>query len=80
LVHLFAAGHLDLGGGEKDLVWVLPWLSWSLLFAASSFILWHRGWPISRASACATLVGLAGVLLAAILLALTGQLGFAARF
>ena len=48
LVHLIASGQLDLGGGEKDLVWVVPWLVWSLLFAASSFDLLRRGWSLSR--------------------------------
>lgn len=80
LVHLIASGRLDLGGGEKDLVWVLPWLLWSLLFAASSLVLWRRGWSLSSSLLGSSLVGLAGVLVAGILLAALGQLGVAGRF
>ena len=80
LVRLIAGGQLDLGGGEKDLVWVLPWLLWSLLFAASSLVLWRRGWSLPRSTVRSAVVGLAGVLLAALLLAAFGQLGVGGRF
>lgn len=80
LLCLIAGGQLDLGGGEKDLVWVLPWLLWSLLFALSSFILWHRGWSVARSTVASVIAGLAGVLLTAILLAVAGQLGVGGRF
>ena len=80
LVHLIASGRLDLGGGEKDLVWVLSWLLWSLLFALNSFGFWRRGWPALRSSAWSAVVGLVGLLLAAALLAAFGQLGVAGRF
>ncbi len=80
LVQLIGSGALDLGGGEKDLVWVLPWLLWSLLFAASSLILWHRGWSLSHSTVLSAVVGLAGVLLAAVLLAIFGLLGIGGRF
>ena len=36
LTDAIARGSLDLGGGEKDLVWVLPWTLWSLLFAVTA--------------------------------------------
>lgn len=80
LVELLASGRLALGGGEKDLVWVLPWLLWSLLFAGGSLVLWRRGRRVLRASLASALVGLTGVLLAALVLALLGQLGVAGRF
>ena len=80
LLILIANGHLDLGGGEADLVWVLVWLVWSVLFALSSVVLWRRGWSIGRSVVRSMLVGLVGLLLAAILLALVGQLGVAGRF
>ncbi|HUE84107.1 MAG TPA: hypothetical protein VMM84_18535 [Pyrinomonadaceae bacterium] len=31
IVYLIASGYFDLGGGEKDLVVVLPWLLWSFI-------------------------------------------------
>ena len=80
LLQLLASGALDLGGGEKDLVWILPWFLWSLLYAISSFVLWRRGWPAFRSIGSSAVVGLAGILLAALLLAVFGQLGVAGRF
>lgn len=80
LVQLIANGVLDLGGGEKDLVWVLPWFAWSLTFAISSFILWSRGWSLSRSSTRSALVGLGVIVFAALLLAAFGQLGVGGRY
>lgn len=80
LVGLIADGRIDLGGGEKDLVWVLPWTLWSLLFGASAMILWRRGWSLPRALRRSAIVGISGVLLVAALMGLFGQLGVAGRF
>lgn len=80
LVILIANGQLDLGGGEKDLVWVLPWLLWSIIFAVSSFVLWYLGWPLSRSSARSAAVGFGGLVIVALLLAAFGQLGIGGRF
>jgi ABC-type Fe3+ transport system permease subunit len=67
LAHLIAAGRIDLGGGEKDLV-------------ISSCVLWRRGWPALRSTVWSAVVGLLGVLVAATILAVFGQLGVAGRF
>jgi hypothetical protein len=80
LLTLLADGRLDLGGGEMDLVWLIPWTLWSLVFAVSSFVLGSRGWSIARSVLRSTLVGLAAVLAGALLLAAFGQLGVAGRF
>ena len=80
LVRLVVDGQIDPGGGEKDLVWVLVWILWSVLFAISSFQLWRRRWSVARSVVRSALVGIVGVFLAAILLALFGQLGVAGRF
>lgn len=76
---LIANGQLDLGGGEKDLVWVVPWFLWSMIFAVSSFVLWYRGWSLWRSSARSAAVGIGGVLFAALVLAAFGQLGIGGR-
>ena len=44
LLHLIAYGYLNFGGGEKDLVLLLPWLLWSLLYGLAFAVLWKRGW------------------------------------
>ncbi len=79
-VRLIATGKLDFGGGEKDLVWVVPWLLWSLIFTVSSFILWYRGWSLWRSIWRSAVFGLGGVVLAALILATVGQLGVGSRF
>jgi hypothetical protein len=79
-VYLVGEGVLDLGGGEMDLVWVAPWLLWSLLFAVASLVFWRRGWPVTRATAWSAGVGLAGLCAAALILAALGRLGVAGRF
>lgn len=40
--YLIADGYLDFGGGEKDLILLLPWLLWSALFAIAGTIAWFR--------------------------------------
>jgi hypothetical protein len=80
LLNLIADGALSVGGGEKDLVWLLPWTLWSVTFAVSSFVLWSRGWPVAGASARAALIGVGVVLVAAAALAALGQLGIGGRF
>ena len=39
LFFALAEGYLNLGGGEKDIVFVIPWLLWSLLFAVSAIVM-----------------------------------------
>lgn len=35
---LLAEGHLSLGGGEKDLILLLPWMVWSIMFAVAFLV------------------------------------------
>ena len=46
LFFALAEGYPDLGGGEKDIVMVLPWLLWSLLFAVSASVMIVRRRPV----------------------------------
>ena len=64
LLILIGDGRLNFGGGEKDILLLIPWVLWSTAFAVSSLVLWHRGWPTRRAMRRSALVGV-GVLLAA---------------
>jgi hypothetical protein len=80
LVVAIGSDWISLGGGEKDLVVAIPWALWSVIFAVSSLVLWRRGWSLSRSIRRSAVVGLAGVVLAAALLAAVGQLGVAGRF
>ena len=80
LLSLLAGGQLNLGGGEKDVILVVPWLFWSVVYAFSSFFLWGRGWATGRATGLSILVATAGVLVAGLILALIGNLGIGGRF
>ena len=39
---LIANGYVDLGGGEKDLLLLIPWCVWSLIFIISGVVLWQK--------------------------------------
>lgn len=74
-LQLLASGSLSFGGGDKDLVLLLPWVIWSLLFAIASLVLWRRGWPVLLSTVWSAVAGLAGLLVAGAGVALAGQLG-----
>jgi hypothetical protein len=80
ILYLIASGHLDLGGGEMDLLVVLPCLLWSFLFAVTSLILWRRSWPVVRSTVWSAIAAFAGLLVTAVFLAFLGQLGVGGRF
>ena len=42
LAFLLAEGYLDFGGGEKDLLLLLPWTVWSLFYTFIFIILWVK--------------------------------------
>lgn len=42
-IFLIAEGYLNFGGGEKDLLLVIPWIVWSALFLVIGVIAWVRG-------------------------------------
>jgi hypothetical protein len=71
-------GYIEFGGGEKDILFVLPWTIWSLIFAGTAFMLWWRRWSLMRSLVCAFLFGAGGLLAVAAVLALTGSLGLGA--
>lgn len=75
LVYVLAMGTFDLGGGEKDLVLVLPYFLWSFLYAVCSLELWRRGWSLRRSVMRSALLATAGLLATALVLDLFGQLG-----
>jgi len=75
LGYVLANGHLNLGGGEKDILVLLPWLVWSLLFAVSSWVFWRREYSITRSLLASALVGLFGLAIVGVALTILGQLG-----
>jgi hypothetical protein len=43
LAILISEGYLNLGGGCKDIILLIPWLLWSLLYSVFFIVLWIRG-------------------------------------
>lgn len=62
LAFVLAEGVLNLGGGEKDILWAFAWAFWSAVFATSSIFLIYRNWAIDRWALRSTLVS-TGVML-----------------
>lgn len=62
------AGPLSLGGGEKDILLVIPLLLWSLAFLCSCLVLWRRQTNMPRSIALSTAVATATVGLAWVVL------------
>jgi len=36
------AGILNFGGGDKDIILIIPWVLWSLTFAVAALVYWRR--------------------------------------
>ena len=54
-------GPFGLGGGEKDILILLPLALWSLVFAISSLAMWVVGATLAKSSRVSALIGV-GVL------------------
>ncbi len=80
LLSLLEGGQLDFGGGEKDVILVIPWLLWSVLYGFFSSLVWGRGRSIGRATGQSIVIATAGVLAGGLILALVGLLGIGGRF
>jgi hypothetical protein len=55
------AGLLGFGGGEKDVLLILPLALWSIVFAVASLAMWTRGASLPKATKVSALIAL-GVL------------------
>ena len=42
LAFLIAEGYLNFGGGEKDLLLLIPWILWSILYAIIYIVQWIK--------------------------------------
>ena len=40
---LISEGYLNLGGGCKDIILLIPWFLWSLLYSVFFIVFWIRG-------------------------------------
>lgn len=66
--HLLAEGLLNLGGGDKDILMVIPWLAWSILHLGYSILFWIRRTPLWRSALLSGLLGLFTLLAVALIM------------
>ena len=71
LGYLIAEDFIALGGGDKDLVWLLPWTLWALFFLVAGSVCWKR-----HASYLSWLGRSAGYSLGTMILLWGGLLGY----
>lgn len=77
LLYLIAEGRLDFGGGEKDLILLLPWLIWSVLFAVCSLVLIYRRWALAKWAASSAALATVGLFALGLVAHFYGVLGVA---
>ncbi|HLD46429.1 MAG TPA: hypothetical protein VJA64_01300 [Desulfobaccales bacterium] len=61
LLHLIGYGYLNFGGGCKDVVMIIPWMIWSLLYLIISIVGWRKHWSIAKGIAYSA-IGATGLL------------------
>jgi hypothetical protein len=61
---LISEGYLNLGGGCKDIILLIPWLLWSLVYSVFFIVLWIRGRSFGRLIAY-SVAGASGVIVLA---------------
>ncbi|HLD48121.1 MAG TPA: hypothetical protein VJA64_09865 [Desulfobaccales bacterium] len=78
MLHLIGYGYLNFGGGCKDVVMIIPWMVWSLLYLIISVVCWIKQWSMSKGIAW-SVIGATGLLALLFLLLFIGSsawLGF----
>jgi hypothetical protein len=80
LAYVLAEGDLNLGGGEKDIIVIVPWAFGSVVYGVTFFILWNRRIALGRSTVLSIAVAFAALLVAAVILALISHLGVLGRF
>jgi hypothetical protein len=68
LGYVLTEGVLNLGGGDKDILWAFAWAIWSIAFAISSIFLINRNWAVDKWALRSTIAS-TGVMLVLWLLA-----------
>jgi hypothetical protein len=58
---LISEGYLNLGGGCKDIILLVPWLLWSLIYSLIFVVLWIKGRSLGRLIAY-SIAGASGVI------------------
>ena len=72
MLHLIGYGYLNFGGGCKDVVMIIPWMVWSLLYLIISIVGWRKQWSIGKGFAW-SVIGATGLLALLFLLLFIGS-------
>ncbi len=63
LAYLIAEGLLNFGGGEKDLLLLIPWLIWSAIFLVVFIITWIKRLSIKMGIVYSVAISISAMLL-----------------
>ena len=69
---LIGSGYLNFGGGCKDVLMLVPWIIWSLIYLIISIVGWRKQWSIAKAIA-GSVIGATGILALLFLVLLVGS-------
>jgi len=74
---LIAEDYLSFGGGDKDIVILIPWVLWSFIYAVASIVMWVRRAALKRSILWSLGTSTAVLLLIWVVLLLlsTGEMG-----
>jgi hypothetical protein len=77
MVHLIGSGYLNFGGGCKDVLMMVPWMVWSLIYLIISIVCWWKQWSIAKGITCSLIgaTGMLALLLLVLLVSCSGWLG-----
>lgn len=72
-----AEGHLNFGGGEKDILLAAPLFLWSLVYLIACLVLWARSASLKRTTLISAAIATALIAIAWIALFAASWLGYA---
>jgi hypothetical protein len=75
LVYLFAEGILNAGGGEKDLVLVVPYLLWATIFLVTAVALILKRWQFGEWMKRSLIISFSSMLSLWVIVWVTSSLG-----
>lgn len=60
---LLESPNVSFGGGEKDIILIVPWAVWSAVFCVVALLMWRKQAPLGRSLAWSALAAIGGVVM-----------------
>ena len=76
---LIAEDYLSFGGGEKDIVILIPWVLWSLIYAIVGVVMWVKRAALKRSILWSTGISTVVLLLIWVVLLVLSMGGMGSR-